>query len=418
MKFENTDVWGFMPAIRGMRNAWESWDKSDTLFIPDKGTKQVKLGGKDIKLMQKLILAGTEHSKFMRMIHVAVDITAPSYIFSELDTYKIGTVRNSNSFMHRSFNKPFTIRDFSVEELYDILDPIPTPSEDWSLIYPYDTEEYKIYKAGEREYKIYKNGKVVSCEYTVKDTDSNRVKHFKEREVKPTQNPMGYWYLNLGGRRFRERWSLHRLIATVWLGGNHLGLDVNHKNFNRGDNSVENLEWVTRKENEQHKRSNNRQVVSISNRYEAFKNATKTDCMIDYNIRADHSSGMSIKDIREKYQTTKSKIISVLYGCYTSEYHDLFVFAYMFERIINELNEYRELYLDTKDEKYFRIMRAILPMSYNYLSTFDTNYQTLRNMYFQRRHHKLTEWSVDFVNWIKTLPYGKELIMLERGDDA
>lgn len=107
IKLENTEVTGITRAVYSARNAMNSWDKSDSDFKTD------TLGENDYKLAMKLAKAGTDHRKFMRMINVTVDITAPLYWISELDTYKVGTVRNSCSFMHKGVSKPFEITDFS-----------------------------------------------------------------------------------------------------------------------------------------------------------------------------------------------------------------------------------------------------------------------------------------------------------------
>lgn len=113
IKFENTDVYGWKAAIRGMRNPMNSWDKSDSKFYV------LQIGKNDLNLMKQLIKAGTDHSKFMRMILVSVDIIAPLYWWKEFDTYKVGTVRNSCSTMHKIQEKEFTFDDFSHEHLLD-----------------------------------------------------------------------------------------------------------------------------------------------------------------------------------------------------------------------------------------------------------------------------------------------------------
>ena len=105
--------------IRGMRNPMNSWDKSDSELHKEVEldlTPSFYLGDNDISLMRKLAKSGTDHRKFMRMIPVYLDITAPLYWVAEHDTYKIGTVRNSCSFMHKGVSKPFSINDFSVDE--------------------------------------------------------------------------------------------------------------------------------------------------------------------------------------------------------------------------------------------------------------------------------------------------------------
>lgn len=100
MKFENTQVFGLDGAIRGMRNPLNSWSKSDTTI---NACDEVVIGPQDLKLMQTLIRGGSEHRKFMRMIHVQVDVTMPRYFWSELDTYHFGT-KNSCSTMHKLLN--------------------------------------------------------------------------------------------------------------------------------------------------------------------------------------------------------------------------------------------------------------------------------------------------------------------------
>lgn len=115
IKIEHTDVYGFEAAIRGMRNPWNSWEKSDSVILPTENI--IDVGKNDYALMKKLVSAGTDHSKFMRMINVTVDITAPLYWWKEMDTYKVGTVRNSCSTMHTITAKEFTLDDFSHEHL-------------------------------------------------------------------------------------------------------------------------------------------------------------------------------------------------------------------------------------------------------------------------------------------------------------
>lgn len=147
MKFENTEVWGFEHAIRGMRQPLQSHSKSDSFncFQGDGNCEKCRfytkdeenfginegclkgeeldnnrnvfvIGKNDLALMQKLIKAGSEHRKFLRQIFVAVDITAPLYFFKELDTYKVGTVSNSTSTMHKLASTPITMDCFEMDD--------------------------------------------------------------------------------------------------------------------------------------------------------------------------------------------------------------------------------------------------------------------------------------------------------------
>ncbi len=134
IKIENTEIIGWEAAIRGMRNPLNSWEKSDSgygcgndkEYFCDKCSssfhcpsreKTYNIGPNDYDLMTRLRNAGTDHRKFMRMITVYVDITAPLYWWKEFDTYKVGTVANSCSTMHKIHSKEFTLEDFSTEHL-------------------------------------------------------------------------------------------------------------------------------------------------------------------------------------------------------------------------------------------------------------------------------------------------------------
>ena len=128
LKLENTEVLGWEAAIRGMRNPMNSWEKSDSSFedvfedpenFHDYYMKSVEIGPNDIDLMTRLRNAGTDHRKFMRMITVYVDITGPLYWWKEFDTYKVGTVANSCSTMHKIHEKEFTLDDFSHDHLME-----------------------------------------------------------------------------------------------------------------------------------------------------------------------------------------------------------------------------------------------------------------------------------------------------------
>ena len=127
IKLENTEVFGWEAAIRGMRNPMKSWDKSDSYWthIEDAETLETAplqffVGENDLKLMQALSKGGSDHGKFLRMINVTVDITAPTVWWAEFDTYKIGTVRNSCSKMHKIHIKPFELSDFTHEGCLEV----------------------------------------------------------------------------------------------------------------------------------------------------------------------------------------------------------------------------------------------------------------------------------------------------------
>ena len=115
IQIDKVEVFGWEAAIRGMRHSFNSWDKSDSRYNADSGRYEV--GPADIELMDRLSRSGPSHAKFLRYINVTLDITAPRYWWAEMDTYKVGTVRNSCSTMHKVQAKEFERADFSCEHL-------------------------------------------------------------------------------------------------------------------------------------------------------------------------------------------------------------------------------------------------------------------------------------------------------------
>ena len=136
IKLENMDVMGWEAAIRGARNPMNSWEKSDTRWsinplydgcisvAEDDEGYELFIGPNDQKLMMNLAKAGSVEAKYRRMIVIAVDITAPLYWWKEFDTYKVGTVANSCSTMHKIHAKEFELSEFSCEHLFDLGDLI------------------------------------------------------------------------------------------------------------------------------------------------------------------------------------------------------------------------------------------------------------------------------------------------------
>lgn len=168
IKLENYCVSGWEAAIRGMRNPMNSWNKSDTVFRIDDGPvgydisrkpidlyggmewdnslyishEQMILGERDYNLMMHLARAGSVDAKYRRMINVTVDITAPLYWWKEFDTYKVGTVANSCSTMHKIAAKEFTLDDFSLEHLISITEMNKMTENKPSLVYDFSDEEH------------------------------------------------------------------------------------------------------------------------------------------------------------------------------------------------------------------------------------------------------------------------------------
>lgn len=415
MKFEHTEVWGFAHAIRGCRNPLESWDKSDSYWANDEySLESYVLGKNDLELMQRLIKAGSEHRKFLRQIFVSVDITAPSYFMAELDTYKIGTTRNSTSMQHKGTSHRYTVDDFELEE--QIKDVLRIKEKEYpDLFYPYETTEYKIYTCENgRQYEVYKNGKIFALPFSYTDT-KGRTRYFEKREVIPSKTRTGYFEINIGGRNC-ERWLLHRLVAYVWLDNPNNYTTVDHLDGNKANNSVENLEWVSREENIRREWENFK-GFDLQKCYKNWKISSKVNPAERLKIRDLWENGVSQKEIANMFEIKQAQVSVICRDVNsTSENKELFEHCWYWERLIESLNVLRDKYLETKDYKYFRLIRQLMPMSYLYKSTITMNYENVLNMIHHRSHHKLTEWSVDFINWAKTLPYANELLFLEKGE--
>ena len=278
IKIENTQVFGWEMAIRGARNPMNSWEKSDSWFLDgkyfnngsmelifnnlkdehrpitpedfsyDTGYIHALLGPTDHKLLMNLCKGGTEEAKWRRMIHVQMDITAPLYWWKEFDTYKVGSVSNSCSTMHKIHAKEFTLNDFS-------------------------------------------------CEHLIFDRDV------------PDE-------------------EFENLSTEDWNKLNDKYCGVDNSDF------------------------------------------------VDYNQFPGDS----------------------------------------FEYTIEFLNRARELFLKTKDKRYWWQMIQLLPSTYNQRRTIDLNYEVLASQYRQRKEHKLDEWR-EYCECIKTLPYSEFITMEENGDN-
>lgn len=252
-----TDVYGWMAAIRGMRNPMNSWDRSDSIFCLGDGVAtdihgslvdlpykyegrpgEAIIGEADAVLMKRLIFAGSDHAKFRRMINVSADITAPLYWWKEFDTYKVGTVANSCSTMHKIADKEFAIDDFS-------------------------------------------------CEHLI---------------IRDTMDP--------------------------------------------GDPDMDCCIWV--------------------------------DDILDW----------------EDYRSDEIFCMNVRCDLYPTD---------ILRATIRMLNTCREMYINTKDKKYWWQMIQLLPSSYNQMRTVTLNYEVLARIYHARKNHKLDEWR-DFCKWIEELP--------------
>lgn len=221
IKFENTEVMGWEHAIRGMRNPMNSWDKSDSIFIPrslcnDEDFRLARIchdvapiiKNNDFDLMMRLRNAGTDHRKFMRMITVYVDITAPLYWWKEFDTYKVGTVANSCSTMHKIHEKEFTLDDFSHEHLGVL---VPAELNDGDELYQNLCEE--------------------SLKRTIKDL--NIARGYYNNEKRDTKLKKKYWWqmIQLLPSSYNQRRTIctnYEVLANIYKSRKNHKLDEWH----------------------------------------------------------------------------------------------------------------------------------------------------------------------------------------------
>ena len=423
IKVENIQVYGWEAASRGARNPLNSWDRSDSDYCFNKNhqncekcwhrfkscdygaTNNYCLGPNDFDLTKRLCKAGNSDRKFLRMIHVQMDLTMPTYLAAEFDTYKVATVRNSCSFMHKGTSKKYSIEDFSIDEkIKYLLTPIETKK--YPLFYPYETEDYHMYEINNRKYKVFKNGRIFSCAFDIEDTNINRTRHFPEKEIIPSVNKNGYYELHIGGRNGCTI-LLHRLISLVWIDNPNGYETVNHINNNKGQNNIENLEWVSREDNI---KKGHEDGIYEKNKLKRGYLAWKQNSIVDVVTR---------KQIQQLYKTIPTNVLANNFGLTQSqiynisnykpcENNELYEQAYYWEKVIDQLNNLRNEYLETKDPATFEAIRQILPSGYNVKFTYDCSLETILNMITQRIHHRLPEWRTFCQICFDNIPYCKE----------
>ena len=395
MKFENTEVWGFEHALRGMRNPKNSWNKSDSYYDDN---NNFVIGENDMKLAQSLIKAGSEHRKFMRQIFVSVDITAPDYWYKEFSTYKVGVVENSTSTMHKIMSKPFTADMFECKgmrgykkEVKQKPNEIDEDTELWKRHPKYSN--YMISNQGRVKHLTYVNNKTI-----------------KERLLCGSLHNDGYIFISicLGNSQYKQI-PKHRLVAETWIENPNNKPEINHKDGNKQNNSIDNLEWCTSSEKQQHAVDNMLQPITVSTYKGKLSKEQRDEIINRYNIE-----NISKRQLAKEYKVSHTTINDLLNNKYNygdnvcNEYED-------FLKTIDELNELRDEYILTKDKEVWKTLIQKLPMNYLYTRTVTMNYENLLGMCSkgQRRFHKLTEWSEDFISWARTLPYAQELIFID-----
>ena len=374
IKIENIDVYGWDAAIRGARNPMNSWHLMDSGY----NNGEFEIGENDYKLLKNLTIAGPEHRKWNRMVTVTMDITAPMYWFSEYDTYKVGTVANSTSKMHKLLSKPFEMSDFSFDhltgyrnEVKQFIPPIDELNEEWKDI-----------------------------QYGYKISNQGRVKNPQGKILGGSTHKDSYRFVTIKGKQI----PIHRIVAENFIENKYDKPFVNHKDGNKMNNSVDNLEWVTQQENIQHSYKNKLQPSTVKTYKGKFTDEQRQQIKDEYN-----NTDISRRQLALKYNVSHTCICDIINDKY--KYADkVNTYEEVARPLVDTLNELRDMWFREEDETvkkeiWYNILQ-LLPNSYNQKRTVHLNYEVLGTMYKQRRHHKLSEW-VEFCDMIKTLPYSE-----------
>ena len=376
LKIENVDIYGWEATIRGARNPMNSWDKSDTVFFNE---GEPKIGPNDHRLLMNLANAGPDHGKFLRMITVSLDITAPLYWWKEHDQYKVGTVTNSCSTMHRLMAKPFEMADFSFDKL-------PGYKNEVKQFRPeIDEEKEEWRKTSIDEY------------YEV--SNYGRIRH-DGRILSGSVHKDGYIFVNIRGKQY----PAHRVVAEAFI----LNVDnkpfVNHKDGNKQNNQANNLEWCTQSENIVHAHAQRLQPSGLST-YKGKFTAEQRE-----QIKELWDTGnLSRRELARQFGVSHTCIGDIINDKY--KYAErVNIYEQIARPLVDTLNELRDSWFACEDESSKKIIWysiiQLLPSSYNQKRTVTLNYQVLKTMYHARKHHKLDEWR-NFCDWIITLPYSE-----------
>lgn len=417
--FPSNDQWEIV--IQGMRNAFKSWWKNDSIVCDttepkDSAFKRLHcevcpyckqqvidgevdyfcynsseeklfvLGRNDKNLLLNLCSLGASDRKVLRQLPVILTITAPEYWYKQWETYKIGTVSNSTSLMHTMVNKPFELSDFSFERM-----------NGYKNIVEQEEPEFTDEEIANEEWADLGNGYKVS--------NLGRVKGIRKDFIKMCPNKRGYITYTMHGKTY----YLHRLIADFFCPKRPEANEVNHINGNKQDNRASNLEWCTHVENCKHREQNNLMT------HKSKLTAEQRQEIIDKYDTGNYT----MRQLAKEYGVGQNCIFKIIHGLnkYTNDSNDFENYAIP---LVANLNELRDKYLTETDkgkkkDLWLTILKLI-PSSYNYTRTLSLNYEVAVNIYFQRRNHKLPEWRA-LCQWFLTyIPYFKETVQAIEGE--
>ena len=372
--------------ILGCRNPFNSWSKSDS-FVTTAEVPEMYIGEKDLALMRKLAKAGSDHRKYLRQLPVIMNVTAPLYWWKENDQYKVGTVTNSCSTMHKIMDKPFEIGDFSFEKLPGYRNEVKQEFIEW------DESDFE-------------NEAWMDIGYGYRVSNLGRIKNPHNRTLGGSLHRDGYLFVTIKGKQK----PVHRYVAESFIENPQNKPEVNHKDGNKLNNSVENLEWVTSSENQKHAIENGLQPKTVSTYFGKLTKEQRDEIQEKW-----ESGAYKKRQLAEEYGVSYSCIQDMLNGR-----HPFLAKRNLYKEfaipVVEQLNALRENYLVSEGEDKqiaWDTVIQLLPSSYNQKRTLSCNYEVLWNMYQARKNHRLDEWHVFCDTIVREVPYFKEIFEIE-----
>ena len=428
IEIKTIEIAGFASAFQALRLPFKkecrsiSHTKMDYNYAEIATTSSVFIDPKDLTLMSTLTKRGDEHAKVVRGIMVYAEINAPLAFWSEADTYRVGTDRlSSESTMHTIGDGGLTIHDFDAPPIVaEILGEKELKKKE---IHPLRIDEPSELICVEREYlgrkyEIWNNGEIYSLPYEIDEIMPNgtiRHRKFEKTKIKigKTRNQQGYYQIRLGGRNGKT-FTLHRVLAEAFVPNPNAYKVINHKDGNKGNCTISNLEWCTSSYNNKHAYATGLKEKSLQERYQNYKDNIKwtdADVAMWQEMR---EQGKSLQEISEQCGAGVGLICQYTNGHRfdnISEYAMWFNLAKYYEDTIRQINDLSAMYRESGDYDYVLRIKEILPTSFLQKRVQVFSYQTLRRIYLQRRKHRLPHWR-EFCSYIEGLPFADELILI------